>query len=122
MIRIAPARGIPTQSFLRIVCSIHSTNFIDRIRTGACCVLGRVGVVEAPQIVLPLTVEPTKPRLRHDARYLNVWMQDKQSQLGKLGDLPRHVSKNSNQTVLDDKSGYDHILLTDDSRTFFGVQ
>ena len=78
-------------------------------------------MVEAPQIVLPLTVEPTKPRLRHDARYLNVWMQDKQSQLGKLGDLPRHVSKNSNQTVLDDKSGYDHILLTDDSRTF-GVQ
>lgn len=30
--------------------------------------------------------------------------------------------KNSYQTVLDDKSGYDHILLTDDSRTFFGIQ
>ena len=84
--------------------------------------LGRVGVVEAPQIVLPLTAEPTKPRLCHDARYLNLWMQDKQFQLGKLGDLPRYVSKNSYQTVLDDKFEYDHILLTDDSRTFFGVQ
>ena len=34
-------------------------------------------------------------------------------------DLPRYVSRDSFQTVLDDKSGYDHILLTNDSRTFW---
>ena len=39
-----------------------------------------------------------------------------------VGDLPRYVSRNSYQSVLDDKSGYDHILLTDDCRTFFGIQ
>lgn len=66
---------------------------LDRLRTGAVSLVGRVGVVDAPHIVLPLTVEPTKPRLCHDARYLNLWMQDKPFKLDKLGDLPRYVSK-----------------------------
>ena len=45
-------------------------------------------------------------------------MQDKPFKLDHVGDLPRYVPRNSYQSVLDDKSGYDHILLTDDSRTF----
>jgi hypothetical protein len=49
-------------------------------------------------------------------------MQDKSFTLDKLCDLPRYVSKASYQMVLDDKSGYDHLLLTDDSTTFFGIQ
>ena len=32
------------------------------------------------------------------------------------------MSKDSYQTVVDDKPGYDHILLDDDSQTFFGIQ
>ena len=75
-----------------------------------------------PHLVLPLTVEPPKPRLCNDARFLNLWMQEKPFKLDHVGDLPRYVSRNSYQSVLDDKSGYDHILLTDDSRTFFGIQ
>ena len=104
---------------------------LDRLTTGAISLLGRVGVVEPPHIVLPLTVEPTKPRLCHDARYLNLWMQDRTFSLDSVNDvfffsvndLTRYVAKDSYQTVLDDdKSGYDHILLTEDSRTFFGIQ
>jgi hypothetical protein len=34
--------------------------------------------------------------------------------------VPRYVAKASYQTMLDDKSG--HLMLTDDSRTFFGIQ
>ena len=49
-------------------------------------------------------------------------MQDKPFKLDHVGDLPRYVSRNSYQSVLDDKSGHDRILLTDDSRTFFGIQ
>ena len=49
-------------------------------------------------------------------------MKDKPFSLDKLGDLPRYVSKASHQTVLDDKSGYDHLFLTDDSTFFFGIQ
>lgn len=95
---------------------------LDRLRTGAISLVGRVGQVNAPHIVLPLTIEPTKPRLCHDARYLNLWMKDKPFSLDKLTDLPRYVFKDSYQTVLDDKSGYDHVLLSEDSVTYFGIQ
>ena len=79
-------------------------------------------MVYPPHIVLPLTVEPTKPRLCHDERYLNLWMCDMPFSLDSVSDLPRYVQRNTYQTVLDDKSGYDHILLTEESRTFFGIQ
>ena len=95
---------------------------INRLRTGAISLVGRVGEVAPPHIVLRLTVEPLKPRLCHDARYLNLWMRDNPFSLDTLNDLPRYVTKDSFQTVLDDKSGYDHIFLTQSSRVFFGIQ
>ena len=49
-------------------------------------------------------------------------MEDKPFTLDRLGDLPRYVSPDSYQTVLDDKSGSDHIFLYEDSRTFVGFQ
>ena len=73
-------------------------------------------------LVLPLTVESRKPRLCHDARFFNLYMQDKPFTLDSLRDLPRYVSRDSYQTVLDDKSGYNHILLSDDSLTFVAFQ
>ena len=95
---------------------------LARLRSGAISLVGRVGSVTPPHLVLPLTVEPGKPRLCHDARFLNLWMEDKPFTLDRLGDLPRYVSQDSYQTVLDDKSGYDHIFLSEDSRTFVGFQ
>lgn len=89
---------------------------------GAISLVGKVGLVERPHLVLPLTVEPSKPRMCHDARFLNFWMQDRPFLLDNVRDLPRYVSKDSYQTVLDDKSGYDHILLEEESRTYFGIQ
>ena len=41
--------------------------------------------------MLSLTVEPSKARLCHDARYLNLWMRDKPFTLDSLNDLPRYV-------------------------------
>ncbi|KAK3732306.1 hypothetical protein QZH41_007811 [Actinostola sp. cb2023] len=81
-----------------------------------------MGEVEAPHLVLPLTIEPSKPRLCHDARFLNLWMTDMPFKLDNLTHIPRYVGKNTYQTVLDDKSGYDHLLLTEESRPFFGIQ
>lgn len=95
---------------------------INRLGTGAISLVGRVGKVTPPHIVLPLTVEPSKPCLCHDTRYLNLWMKDNPFSLDTLNDLPCYVTKDSFQTVLDDKSGYDHILLTESSRPFFGIQ
>ena len=42
--------------------------------------------------------------------------------LDTLLDLPRYVGRDTYQTILDDKSGYDHLLLSVESRTFFGMQ
>jgi hypothetical protein len=41
------------------------------------------------------------------------WMQNRPFVLDKLVDLPRYVTHNSYQTVLDDKSGYDHLYMHD---------
>ena len=94
--------------------SFVEERLVARLKSGAISLLGRVGVVDPLFIVLPLTVEPTKPRLCHDARYLNLWMHDMPFSLDRLIDLPRYVGKDTYQTVLDDKSGYDHILLSED--------
>ena len=95
---------------------------LSRLKSCAISLVGKVGQVTPPHIVLPLTVEPTKPRLCHDARYLNPWLLEKPFSLDRVSDLPRYVSKDSYQTVLDDKSGYDHLLLSEESRTYFGIQ
>ena len=49
-------------------------------------------------------------------------MMEKPFSLDRVTDLPRYVFKDYYQTVLDDKSGYNHLLLTEDSRTYFGIQ
>ena len=110
--------NVSCRSFVTFV----EDTLIARLKSGAISLLGKVGVVDPPFIVLPLMVEPTKPRLCHDARYLNLWMCDMPFSLDRLIDLPRYVNKDTYQTVLDDKSGYDHILLSEDSRTYFGIQ
>ena len=47
---------------------VRST-LLDRLTSGVISLKGKVGEVEPPYLVLPLTVEPTKPRLCHDARF-----------------------------------------------------
>ena len=95
---------------------------LDRVANGAISVVGKVGEVDPPFLVMPLTVEPTKPRLCHDNRFLNLWMEDRPFKLDGLSQLPRYLSRNAYQSVLDDKSGYDHILLDEKSRTYFGIK
>ena len=123
MIPIAPRDKLSkTTRHVNLFVNFIQKTLMDRLRTGAISWLSRVGEVEPPFLVLPLTVEPTKPRLCHDARFLNLWMEDKPFTLDTLNDLPRYVAKDLYQTVLDDKSGYDQILLSEDSLPFFGIQ
>ena len=95
---------------------------LNRLKTGAIVLKGRVNQCHSPHLVMPLTVDPTKPRLCYDARYLNLWMCDVPFTLDSLSNLPRYVHPNSYQTVLDDKSGYDHILLQRQGWHYFGIQ
>ncbi len=55
-------------------------------------------------VALSLTVEPTKLRLCHSARYVNLLMRDLPFQLDKLAHLKRYLPKDSFQTTIDDKS------------------
>ena len=42
--------------------------------------------------------------------------------LDNLLDLPRYVGRDTYQIILDDESGYDYLLLSLESRSFFGMQ
>ena len=61
--------NVSCKSFVTFV----EDTLIARLKSGAISLLGKVGVVEPLFIVLPLTVEPTKPRLCHDARATKIY-------------------------------------------------
>ena len=58
----------------------------------------------------------------HDERFLNLWIKELPFFLDIITDLPCYVLNNSFQTMWDDKSGYDHVRLSPDSRTYFSPQ
>jgi len=91
------------------------------ISCGAVRVVGKVGEVPPPLVVMPLTVEPSKPRLCHAERYLNLWVRDSPFTLDTLRDVPRMVVGGSFMTSLDHKSGYQHVKLTEGSQKYFGL-
>ena len=74
-------------------------NWVD---TGVLAVWGRVGEGTSPHLVLPLTVEPSKPRLCHDERFLNLWIKEIPFKLDHLTGLPRYVLPGHFQTSFDD--------------------
>lgn len=61
----------------------------DRLENGFLTLIGKVGFCEPPHLVLPLTVEPTKPRLCHDEMFLNLWVKDCPFSLDTFKDIPR---------------------------------
>ena len=94
----------------------------NRLRSGAITYLGKVGDVEPPYLISPITIEPNKPRLCLNLQYLNCFMKDTPFSLETLSDVPRIVKRNSYMTKLDDASGYLHILMTQSSRPLLGFQ
>ena len=49
-------------------------------------------------------------------------MVDTPFSLETLVDVPRFIYPNSYMSKIDDKSGYDHILLSLDSQRYFGIE
>ncbi|CAH1798219.1 unnamed protein product, partial [Owenia fusiformis] len=117
----------PPRNFLRNAEScIPFVDFIaktleDKIKTGAIKLLGRLGECQMPHVAMPLLVEPSKPRLCHDDRYINLWMRDMPFTLEKLREVPRMVDRGAVLFSCDDKSGYDHVLLSESSQMYFGI-
>lgn len=67
-------------------------------------------------------METSKPGLCLDARFLNLWMKDMPFSLDKLADVSWYIFKGSFMTKCDDKSGYNHVLLSPNSQTYVGVE
>ena len=76
---------------------------MGRVRNGSLTVVGRVGEVEPPHLVLPITIEPKKPRMCHDERFLNLWIKDCPFTLDYITDLPRYIDQDHYQTTFDEK-------------------
>lgn len=99
-----------------------SDTILERLANGSLSIWGKVGFVYPPRLVMPLTIEPSKPRLCHDERFLNLWIRDLPLTLDYISNLPRYVGRNHFQSTMDDKSGYDHVKLSSNSRTYFGLE
>ncbi len=83
-------------------------------------VWGNVGEVDPPHLVMPVGVEPNKPRKFYDARFLNLWMMDKKFSYEHISMVPFIFDRLSPLWSSDDSNGYFHVKLSDNSRTFFG--
>ena len=77
---------------------------MERVGNGSLTVIGRVGEVQPSHLMLPITIEPNKPRMWHDETFFNLWIKDCPFTLDYITDLPRYVDQNHYQTAFDNKS------------------
>ena len=96
----------------------------EGIRSGSLEILGRVGEVEPPHLVMPLlmVVQPRKNRLCHDERFLNLFMKAMPFSLEGLKLIPSLLEEGDYMASSDEKSAYMGVKLSEQSRTFFGVE
>ena len=81
-----------------------------------------MGHVRAPHLVLPVGVEPSKLRMLHDARFLNLWNIDVPFKFEGLQSVPDLAGVGESGFSIDHSSGYWHVALTEDSYGFFGFE
>ena len=74
-----------------------------------------------PRICLPLGVEPNKPRLIWDTRYLNSMCKHSPFQMGGVGKVAHCSWKGAQQVTLDHKSGSHNVPLAPESWEYFGL-
>ena len=119
---LPPRALFPNNRSCQAFSEFISNTILERVANGSLSVWGKVGEVSPPHLVMPITVEPSKPRMCHDERFLDLWIKDLPFSLDLITDLPQYVHKGNFQTTCDDKSGYDHIRLSTESRTYFGLE
>ena len=108
---VPPVSASPNSPCCCRFCDFIDSTTLDWISQGVIKVHGVVGDCSPPHLALPLTVEPTKPRLCHDERFPNLWTRDLPFKLDHPPDLPRYVLPGHFQTTLDGKNGYQHFKI-----------
>ena len=73
------------------------------------------------RIYLPLGVEPIKPPLIWDARYLNPMCKHFPFQMDGVGKIAQCSWKGAQQVTLDHKSGFHNVPLTPECWEYFGL-
>lgn len=119
---IPPVQYFPNASSCKQFHEFVCNELLDRIASGSIRVWGKVGQCTPPRVVMPLTVEPSKPRLCHDDRFINLWTKDLPFHLETLKEAHRMISHGAYMITCDEKSGYDHIRISESSQTYFGIQ
>lgn len=64
------------QNWSKKVLPFIKSELLEKVKIGSLHVIGKIGQCELLHIVMPITIEPSKPRLCHDERYLNLWIRD----------------------------------------------
>ena len=74
--QMPPAIRIDNSAICTQFTDFISDTFVHWVASGVLAVWGEVRVVSPPHLVLPIMVEPSKPCLCHDERFLNLWIKD----------------------------------------------
>ena len=86
-----PAAIFPNSKICEQFEDFVSAIILERVSNGSLSIWGKIGEVAPPHLVMPITVEPSKPRMRHDERFLNLWIKDLPLLLDYMTNLPRYV-------------------------------
>lgn len=81
-----------------------------------------ISVHPKPQMVLPLGVEPKKPRLIWDARWLNLMCAHRPFSMDGVGKVAQCAWPGAHQVTIDHKAGYHHVALDAGSWQYFGFE
>ena len=119
---IPPRASFKNHALTPVLEAFVDTKIAEEVQAGAARVWGKVGEVDPPHLVLPIGVEPSKPRKLHDARFLNLWCVDVPFKFEGLHLVPDLASSGEFAFNIDHSSGYWHVALTQDSWTFFGFE
>ena len=117
-----PHTIFPNASICQKFQDVIEVSILEDLASGAITLLGKVGEVDPPHLVSPLTVEPTKPRVCLDLRFLNCWIKDSPFTLDTLKDIPRSLRPGAYMAKLDDKCGYKNMWVHPSSRSLFGFE
>ena len=100
-----------------------SGHISDLVRTGVLLQWDkkRMGS-EFPVVIAPLLIEPSKPRLIYDARYVNCFLSFPSVEMSGARKIPSCCWEGIYFITLDHKSGYFHVPLHPESWTYFGVR
>ena len=119
---VPPPLVLPNHPSCRPFSTFIAGKLAEMVASGAVEILGRVGEVPPPHLCLPIGIEPLKPRMIHDAQFLNLWCFSDAFGYDGLHMLPTTLGQGHFAWTLDHVSGYLHVKLTPRSRAFFGIQ